>query len=75
LSERYFSKLFREQTGCSVAQYIKSVQLNKAKAYLLETDLPLKEIAHRLGFSTPANFSSAFRAATGSTPGQFRNLS
>jgi AraC-like DNA-binding protein len=72
LSERYFAKLFREQMGCSVAQYIKSAQLIKAKAFLLETDLPLKEIAHRLGFSTPANFSAAFRAATGSTPGQFR---
>lgn len=72
-SERYFAKLFREQTGCSVMHYIKSVQIAKAKAYLLETDLPLKEIAFRLGFSTPANFSSAFMAATGSTPGQFRN--
>jgi len=72
LSERYFAKLFREQTGCSVAQYLKSAQLAKAKAFLLETELPLKEIAHRLGFSTPANFSAAFRAATGSTPGQFR---
>jgi AraC family transcriptional regulator len=32
----------------------------------------LKEIAYRLGFSTPANFSDAFRAATGETPGRFR---
>jgi AraC family transcriptional regulator len=71
-SERYFAKLFRIQTSCSVAQYIKSFQIAKAKAYLLETDLPLKEIAYRLGFSTPANFSSAFRAATGSTPGDIR---
>jgi AraC family transcriptional regulator len=71
-SERYFAKLFRGQMGCSVAQYIKSAQITKAKSYLLETDLALKEIAYRLGFSTPANFSSAFRAATGSTPGQFR---
>ncbi len=71
-SERYFAKLFREQTHNSVAQYIKTVQIAKAKAYLLETDLPLKEIAHRLGFSTPANFSFAFREATGDTPGNFR---
>ena len=71
-SERYFAKLFREQMSCSVARYIKSFQVAKAKAYLLETDLPLKEIAYRLGFSTPANFSSAFRAATGKTPGAVR---
>lgn len=71
-SERYFLKLFREQTNCSVAQYIKSVQMSKAKTYLHETDLPPKEIAYRLGFSSAANFSTAFRAATGVTPGQFR---
>lgn len=71
-SERYFAKLFRETMKCSIGQYIKSMQIMKAKSYLLETDLPLKEIAYRLGFSTPANFSSAFRVATDSSPGQFR---
>jgi AraC family transcriptional regulator len=71
-SERYFAKLFREQTHCSVAQYIKNFQITKAKSLLLETDLALKEIGYRLGFSTSANFSSAFRAATGITPGQYR---
>lgn len=71
-SERYFAKLFRERMNCSIGQYVKSMQIMKAKSYLLETDLPLKEIAFRLGFSTPANFSSAFRAATDSSPGQFR---
>jgi AraC family transcriptional regulator len=71
-SERHFSKLFREETSCSVAQYVKSFQMAKAKAYLLETDLPLKEIAYRLGFSSAANFSTAFRAATGHSPGDIR---
>jgi len=71
-SERHFLKLFREHQQCSVAEYIKSVQIAKAKTFLLETDLPLKEIAYRLGFSSPANFSSAFRAATGCTPGKLR---
>jgi AraC family transcriptional regulator len=72
-SDRYFSKLFREQTNQSIGQYLRSAQIAKAQAYLLQTDLPLKEIAHRLGFKTPANFSDAFRAATGDTPGRFRS--
>jgi AraC family transcriptional regulator len=71
-SERYFSRLFRKMTGIPVSQYIKSAQVSKAKVLLLETDLPLKEIAYRLGYSTSANFSASFRAATGITPGQFR---
>lgn len=71
-SERYFAKLFREQTQQSIGQYLKSVQIAKAQAYLLETDLPLKEIAFRLGFSATSNFSVAFRAATNETPARFR---
>ena len=71
-SERHFLKLFREQQQCTVAQYIKSFQVNRAQTYLLDSDLPLKEIAYRLGFSSPANFTAAFRAATGKTPGQVR---
>jgi AraC family transcriptional regulator len=72
LSERYFAKLFREQTHQSIGRYLKSVQISKARDYLLHTDLPLKEIAYRLGFRQPSNFSDAFRAATGETPGRFR---
>jgi AraC family transcriptional regulator len=71
-SERYFLKLFRAHKKCTVTQYMKSVQITKAKSYLIDTDLPLKEIAYRLGFSSPANFSSAFRSSTGKTPGQIR---
>jgi AraC family transcriptional regulator len=74
LSERYFSKLFREHTGQSIGQYLKAVQISKAQSYLLQTDLPLKEIAYRLGFSRPSHFSDAFRASTGETPGRFRSI-
>ena len=73
LSERYFAKLFRQQTQQSIGQYFKSVQVFKARTYLADSDLPLKEIASRLGFSAASNFSAAFRAATGVAPRQFRS--
>ena len=72
-SERYFAKLFRAQTGLPISQYIKSVRISKAKALLLESDLSLKEIAFRLGYSSAANFSSSFSAAVGQAPGRFRS--
>lgn len=72
MSVRYLAKLFREQMNQSIGQYLKAAQISKARAYLLETDVSLKEISYRLGFSTPGNFSMAFRAATGETPGRFR---
>lgn len=72
LSERYLAKLFRAETNQPLGQYLRCAQIVKARAYLMETELSLKEVSYRLGFSTPANFSIAFRAATGETPGQFR---
>lgn len=71
-SERHFLRLFREEKKCTVAQYIKSFQVSRAKTYLLETDMPLKEIAYRLGFSSYTNFSAAFRTATGQSPQRLR---
>ncbi|RLU01975.1 helix-turn-helix domain-containing protein [Ketobacter sp.] len=71
-SERHFLKLFREEKKCTVAQYIKAFQVARAKTYLLDTDLPLKEIAFRLGFRSYNSFSSAFRAATGQSPNALR---
>ena len=72
LGVRTFQNLFRESKKCSVAEYIRSAQIATAKTYLLDTDLPIKEIAYRLGFSSPANFTTAIRTATGKTPGQIR---
>jgi|TARA_Y100001933_G_scaffold259904_1_gene310868 AraC family transcriptional regulator len=71
-SERHFLKLFREEKKCTAAQYIKAFQVERAKTYLLDTDLPLKEIAYRLGFRSYNSFSSAFRAATGQSPNALR---
>lgn len=62
LSERYFCQLFRDEMGQSAGKYLKAAQIGRAQNYLLNTDLPLKEIAFRLGFANAANFSAAFRA-------------
>jgi len=71
-SAHYFAKLFRQTTGQSLGRYLIEWRLQRAERLLAETELPLKEIAWRLGFSSAANFSTAFRHETGQTPGLFR---
>ncbi|WP_157215707.1 helix-turn-helix domain-containing protein [Flavisphingomonas formosensis] len=73
-STHYFAKLFRQTTGQSLGRYLIEWRLLRAQQLLAEGDLPLKEIAWRLGFSSAANFSTAFRHETGQTPGRFRFL-
>ncbi|WP_417269850.1 helix-turn-helix domain-containing protein [Celeribacter sp.] len=44
----------------------------EARRMLKETDLPVKDIAAKLGFHSPAYFSRSFHKATGVSPRQFR---
>jgi AraC family transcriptional regulator len=73
LSERYFCQLFRDEMGQSVGRYINTMRMGRAQNYLINTDLPLKEIAFRLGYANPSNFSFAFRENFKLEPGQFRS--
>lgn len=72
LSERHLLRLFKQVHGHSLCHHIREVRVEKAKHFLSWTDLPLKEIAYRLNFSTHANFTTAFVRETGITPSEFR---
>ena len=71
LSIRQLTRGFRVSRGCSIGEYLAQNRLEHAKR-LLATSFSIKEVAFSLGFSSPANFSTTFRRATGETPRQFR---
>lgn len=71
LSVRHLTRSFRVSRGCSIAEYVAQHRLRNAKQLLL-TEQSVKAIAYSLGFASPSSFSSAFRRATGQTPGEFR---
>jgi AraC-like DNA-binding protein len=49
------------------------IRFERAVELLRETDTPITGIATALGYSSPANFTRAFRQAQGRTPSQVRN--
>ena len=71
MSVRQLTRSFRASRQCSIGEYLIRNRIEHAKR-LLATDIRVKEVALTLGFSTSANFSTAFRRATGETPRQFR---
>lgn len=73
LSRAHFMRLFKATTGMTAHAFVEQLRLQHAQALLSTTDMPLKQIAAQLGFSTPASFSLAFRRLTGLTPGNYRN--
>jgi AraC family transcriptional regulator len=72
MSSRHLSRLFKMSTGRTIHDYLAEMRMRRAISLLTSTDLSLKEISHRLGHSRHSGFTSAFRAATGKTPSEFR---
>jgi AraC family transcriptional regulator len=75
LSPRHFSRLFRSSTGLSPHQYVIRERVEKAKGLLLNTDLPVGEVALSCGFSHQGHLSRHFVRLTGVTPSWFRRES
>lgn len=72
LSAEYLRRAFRQTTGRSLLAYVEAVRLSRAKALLDERRLPIKQIAHHVGFANSNSFTVAFRRATGETPGSYQ---
>jgi AraC family transcriptional regulator len=73
ISARHFERAFRKSTGSSPHAYVMERRLQTARDLLInQRELPIEQIAVRLGFSSSSHFSSAFRRRTGFTPTNFR---
>jgi AraC family transcriptional regulator len=64
--------MFRAKTGVPPHRFLSSLRLEKAKAALARGGASISEIAAAACFSTQANFTRAFKLATGVTPREFR---
>lgn len=72
LSRRTLERRFRRVMGCSVLNQIRRSRSDEIGRLLLETQLPIRHIAARLGFNDVQHFARYFRAAKHTTPLAFR---
>jgi len=68
ISENYLSRLFRQELGLTLAEYVNRYRVRVARHLLRETDLSVTEIAHQVGFDDPAYFSRVFARHAGVSP-------
>lgn len=72
LPVKRLDRLFREVFGVTPFAWVRDYRLNLAKQLLTEEALPIKHVAYRLGYANVHNFTHAFTARFGITPGAVR---
>lgn len=72
LSTYYVSRIFKEEQGMTIMDYLTKVRLEEAKKLLRNPRYHIDEISERLGYNDPSYFSKVFRRYEGMSPSQFR---
>jgi AraC family transcriptional regulator len=73
LSEYHFAHLFKRITGLTPHVYLANLRIERARELLLQTALPISEIAATVGYQSQSHFTKVFKSVTGVTPRAFRN--
>ena len=68
----YLTTLVRRRTGRTVVDWIIERRMVQARQLLTETDLPVSEIARRVGLPDPGYFARVFRQSNAVTPREWR---
>jgi|AGTN01.1.fsa_nt_gi AraC-type DNA-binding domain-containing proteins len=71
ISVSTLQRLFQSVHGMSAFEFIRRRNLERARAALLHRGVSVKEAAYLAGYSSPANFSTAFRHHFGQPPKRF----
>lgn len=72
LSRSYLYKIFKQETGYSIKDYIVQVKMNHACQLLANPDLSITEIANSVGYFDPLAFSNAFKNQYHMSPSDYR---
>lgn len=74
LSRPHFYKLFRRQTGITPNLYLNTLRMERAIAWLTETEKSVTTIGCELGFSSQSGFTRFFAVNVGMAPTDYRRV-
>lgn len=66
--------MFKKETGEGFSKYLARIRIEKAKALLQDSDLPIAEVCDRVGYNDLKHFTGTFKKITSLNPGQYRKL-
>jgi AraC-like DNA-binding protein len=74
INKYYLSRIFKENFGISVNNYLIQKRITEAKYLLRFTNKTIEEISCNCGISDTSYFNRLFKKLEGITPGEFRKL-
>lgn len=72
LSPYHFLRAFKQSTGETPASFVLRRRLERGRIALSTSSGPIKDVAHALGFRSPAHFTQRFKEKMGVAPGRLR---
>lgn len=72
VSRKYLYTLFKDACGKSPKEYLLDYRMEKAAAYLVQTDLSVGTVSNSVGYTDPLLFSKMFKKKMGLSPKQYR---
>ena len=72
MSRSVFAARFTDAVGQPPIEFLKTLRLDRAAQLLARTDLPVKSVAARAGYTSRSSFTRAFLARHGLGPARFR---
>lgn len=71
-STDHFTRLFKKVIGLHPRQHLINSRIDKARSWLADSELSIKEISNHLGYRNPQFFTRQFKECTGVSPSAFR---
>ena len=73
-NSKRLNEAFRKCVGVTVFEYLREERMRRACTLLRETSLPIQAIGTTVGYTSGANFATAFKERFGVSPKQFRQV-
>ena len=71
MSRSQFYRKIKTLTNQSLYDFVNTIRMNQALEYLLSGEYTVSEVAYKVGFSLPTNFTRAFVKFYGKTPSKY----
>lgn len=74
LNRSYLYKIFKEETGYSIKEYIIRIRMEKSAELLLTNNFYISEVGNSVGFTDALAFSKTFKKYFNKSPSNFRKI-